>query len=125
VDSELSLGQLLAARQITNKEDWIDPIVGLKGLAPIGESKFFVSGVFVLGGFDLGSDFVDDTIVNVGYQWTKLFSTTLGYRYLDVDYKDGDYLYDVVQNGLVLGLSLEALCRPFGRRVRSGGSTGR
>jgi hypothetical protein len=116
---------LLAARQITNKEDWIDPIVGLKGLAPIGESKFFVSGVFVLGGFGLGSDFVDDTIVNVGYQWTKLFSTTLGYRYLDVDYKDGDYLYDVVQNGLVLGLSLEALCRPFGRRVRSGGSTGR
>jgi hypothetical protein len=29
----------------------------------------------------------------------------LGYRYLDVDYEDGDFLYDVAQDGLVLGLS--------------------
>jgi len=28
-----------------------------------------------------------------------------GYRYLDVDYEDGAFLYDVVQDGLTLGLS--------------------
>jgi len=106
VDSELSLGAgLLPARKISNKESWIDPLVGLKGLTPIGESKFFVSGAFAIGGFSVGSNFMWDANINLGYQWTKGFSTTLGYRYLDVDYEDGDFLYDVAQDGLVLGLS--------------------
>jgi hypothetical protein len=106
VDSELSLGAgLLPARKVSNKEGWIDPIIGLKGLTPIGESKFFVSGAFAIGGFGVGSDFMWDANINLGYQWTKGFSTTLGYRYLDVDYEDGDFLYDVAQDGLVLGLS--------------------
>ena len=106
VDSELSLSAgLIGQREITNKEDWFDPIIGLKGLMPIGESKFFVSGAFVLGGFGVGSDLMWDVNINLGYQWTKGFSTTLGYRYLDVDYEDGDFLYDVAQDGLVLGLS--------------------
>ena len=106
VDSELSLSAgLIGQREITNKEDWFDPIIGLKGLMPIGESKFFVSGAFVLGGFGVGSDLMWDVNINFGYQWTKGFSTTLGYRYLDVDYEDGDFLYDVAQDGLVLGLS--------------------
>jgi hypothetical protein len=41
----------------------------------------------------------------LGYQWTAMFSTTVGYRYLDVDYDEGDFVYDVYQDGLVLGLS--------------------
>jgi len=106
VDSELSLGAgLLPARKVSNKESWIDPLVGLKGLTPIGESKFFVSGAFAIGGFSVGSDFMWDANVNLGYQWTKGFSTSLGYCYLDVDYEDGDFLYDVAQDGIVFGLS--------------------
>jgi hypothetical protein len=106
VDSELSLSAgLIGPREIFNKEDWVDPIIGLKGLMPIGESKFFVSGFFVIGGFGVGSDFMWDANVNLGYQWTKGFSTTLGYRYLDVDYEDDGFLYDVAQDGLILGLS--------------------
>ncbi|MBW1860060.1 MAG: hypothetical protein JRI70_08310 [Deltaproteobacteria bacterium] len=96
VDSELSLGAgLLRPRKVSNKEDWVDPIIGLKGLTPIGESKFFVSGAFALGGFTVGSDLMWDVWANLGYQWTKGFSTTLGYRYLDVDYEKDGFLYDV------------------------------
>jgi hypothetical protein len=29
----------------------------------------------------------------------------LGYRYLDVDYEKDEFLYDVAQDGAVLGLS--------------------
>lgn len=106
VDSELSLSAgLIGSREISNKEDWVDPLIGLKGLVPIGESKFFVSGAFVLGGFGVGSDFMWDANINLGYQWTKGFSTTFGYRYLDVDYENDDFKYDVAQDGLVLGLS--------------------
>ena len=109
VDSELTLKgpqfPSLSERSISNKEDWVDPLVGLKGWTPIGESNFFVSGFFLIGGFGVGSDFMWDANINLGYQWTKGFSTTLGYRYLDVDYDDDGFLYDVAQSGLTLGLS--------------------
>jgi len=106
VDSTLTLKEgLLPSRSISNNEDWFDPIIGLKGLAPLGDSSFFLSGFVVIGGFGAGSDFMWDANINLGYQWTETFSTTLGYRYLDVDYENGDFLYDVAQDGLTLGLS--------------------
>jgi hypothetical protein len=46
-----------------------------------------------------------DANLNLGYQWTTGFSTTIGYRYLDVDYEKDAFLYDVAQDGLILGLS--------------------
>ena len=106
IDSELSLNAgLLPGRTISNREDWFDPIIGFKGLSPLGDSKFFVSGGFVIGGFNVGSEFMWDANVNLGYQWTESIATTVGYRYLDVDYSHGDFLYDVAQQGLLLGLS--------------------
>jgi hypothetical protein len=106
VDSSLKLGAgILPAREISNKEEWVDPIIGLKGRMPLGASKFFISGALVFGGFGVGSDFMWDGLLNLGYQWTAMFSTTIGYRYLDVDYDEDDFLYDVYQDGLVLGLS--------------------
>jgi hypothetical protein len=46
-----------------------------------------------------------DAMLNLGYQWTPMFSITVGYRYLDVDYDEDDFLYDVSQQGLLFGLS--------------------
>jgi len=106
VDSSLTLGAgILPAREISNREDWVDPIIGLKGLMPLGGSNFFVSGALAVGGFGVGSDFMWDALINLGYQWTVTFSTTVGYRYLDVDYDHDGFLYDVSQDGPVLGLS--------------------
>ena len=110
VDSELRLKGaafpgVFPDQSISNSENWLDPLIGLKGLTPLGKSKFFVSGALVLGGFGVGSDFMWDANINLGYQWTKGFSTTVGYRYLDVDYEKDDFLYDVAQDGLVIGLS--------------------
>ena len=106
VDSTLELGEgALPSRKVSNKEDWYDPLVGLKGLAYLGESKFFISGGLAIGGFGAGSDFMWDAQAHLGYRWTRTFSTTLGYRYLDVDYEQDDFLYDIAQDGPVLGLS--------------------
>ena len=108
VDSELSFsGGLgaLAGRRITNKEDWIDPFVGLKGRLPLGESRFFIAGGAALGGFDVGSEVFYELNANVGYQWNRSIGTTIGYRLFDVDYDKDDFLYDVRQQGWQLGLS--------------------
>jgi hypothetical protein len=106
VDSSLTFGAgIMPAREISNREDWVDPIIGLKGLMPLGGSNFSVSGALAVGGFGVGSDFMWDALINLGYQWTVTFSTTVGYRYLDVDYDHDGFLYDVSQDGPVLGLS--------------------
>jgi hypothetical protein len=109
VDSELTLRgpqiPILSERSVSNSEDWFDPMIGLKGMSALGNSKFFVGGAIAIGGFGVGSDFFWDALINLGYQWTEGFSTTLGYRYLDVDYENNGYLYDVAQDGLTLGLS--------------------
>lgn len=106
VDQKLSLsGGPLGKYGIDNREDWFDPIVGVKGMTMIGDSRFFLSGFFIIGGFGAGSDFMWDGNLNLGYRWTETFSTTIGYRYLDVDYENDDYLYDASQDGIVLGLS--------------------
>ena len=106
VDSTLGLkSAILRDREVSNREDWVDPIVGLKGQSFIGASQFFVNGGLMIGGFGAGSGFMWDANFNLGYRWTETFSTTLGYRYLDVDYEKDDFLYDVSQDGPVIGLS--------------------
>ena len=106
VDSELSLsGGPLGTYAVDNREDWFDPMVGLKGLTKIGSSKFYLNGFILIGGFGAGSDFTWDVNLNLGYQWTETLSTTIGYRYLAVDYENDDFLYDVSQDGPTFGLS--------------------
>jgi hypothetical protein len=74
-------------------------------MLPLGESQFYLSGGFVFGGFGVGSDFMGDGLINLGYQWKKGLATVVGYRYLDVDYEHDGFLYDVLQDGFVLGLT--------------------
>lgn len=106
VDSTLSLqGGALPAQKISNREEWLDPKIGLKGLYPFASSKFYFSGGVSMGGFGAGSDVMWDLSANLGYRWTETFSTIFGYRYLDVDYEKDGFLYDVAQKGPVLGLS--------------------
>ena len=68
----------------------------------LGGSKLFLSGFLVIGGFGAGSDFMWDLGANLGYRWGELFSTTIGYRYLDVDYENDVFLYDVAQHGPIV-----------------------
>lgn len=106
VDSELALrGSAGTSISTDNKEEWFDPLVGVKGLTMIGRSKFFVNGAALLGGFGVSSDFMWDVNVNFGYQWSKAVATTIGYRYLDIDYEDDGFIYDVAQDGIIVGLS--------------------
>lgn len=107
LDKELSFqgGFDAASIGLSNREEWLDPFIGLKGLTAISQSRFFFSGFLLLGGFGAGSDFMWDATANVGYRWTNSFSTTIGYRYLDVDYDEDDFLYDIAQHGPILGLS--------------------
>jgi hypothetical protein len=113
VDSQLDLvgglgilpPQYAPPYTISNKESWVDPLIGIMARSALGDSKFFVSGILGVGGFGVGSDHLYDASLHFGYQWSKLIGTTLGYRMYDVKYQDGSFLYDVRQQGWLLGLS--------------------
>jgi len=105
IDTELALGAgILAATTVSHDESWVDPLIGFKARGTLGGGRFFHSLGVLYGGFDVGSDLMWDANVNLGYQWTDGFSTSIGYRYLAVDYSDGGFLYDVVHQGPTLAL---------------------
>jgi hypothetical protein len=93
------------SRDATGKDDWFDPLIGVKGARGIGDSAWFVNGFLMLGGFGVASDMTWDANLNLGYQWTGTFSTTVGYRYFDVDYEDDGFAVDVAMDGLVIGFN--------------------
>jgi len=105
VSTELSLeGGLLPGRDVDSGDSWLDPMVGLRGRADLNE-KVFVTGWAYLGGFDMGSNSMSDLFAGVGYKFGSRTSGVLGYRYMSVDREDGDFLYDVEQQGVVGGVS--------------------
>ena len=108
VDTKLRFGGglgFLAGKKITNKESWLDPVIGIKGRTALGGSRFYVAGGAALGGFGLGSNSFYEISANIGYQWSKSIGTTLGYRLFDVDYESNDFLYDVKQQGWQVSLT--------------------
>jgi hypothetical protein len=105
VSTDLSLGSgSLPGRSLESGDSWFDPMVGLRGRADLND-KVFVTGWAYLGGFDVGSDSMSDLFAGVGYRFGTKTSGVLGYRYMSVDREDGDFLYDVEQQGLVGGVS--------------------
>ena len=108
VDTELRFGggpPPLGGRKVSHAESWIDPALGIKGRMPLGDSKFYLEGGAGIGGFGVGSDLFYEFNGAVGYQWSTSIGTTVGYRMFDVDYEDGDFLYDARQQGWQLGLT--------------------
>lgn len=108
VDSELRFGGglgALAGKKVSNDESWVDPVLGLKGRVPLGNSRFYLGGGAAIGGFGVGSDLFYDVSANVGYQWNNAIGTAIGYRLFDVDYESGGFVYDVRQQGWQLGLT--------------------
>ncbi len=106
-DTELSLSPGLAAgRSKGDKETWADPIVGLRGYLGVTD-KLGLRGYGDVGGFGLASDITYQLLGSVSYAFTDSISVDAGYRYLKVDYDDGDYLLDVVFQGPFLGVVLE------------------
>jgi hypothetical protein len=108
VDTQLEFGGglgVLAGGTLRHKQDWVDPLIGIKGRSVLGQSKFFVAGVLGAGGFGVGSDSFYDVAAYLGYQFNKTIGTELGYRMFDVKYENGSFLYDVRQQGWLLGIS--------------------
>jgi len=109
ITTDLSLGaQFLpdVALSIKATKKWMDPLVGIRGSIPLG-CNFSIKGWGIVGGFDVSSKIFWDFLGTVGYTWNFCDSSIdllAGYRWMSVDYKTCDFLYDVKQFGPIIGL---------------------
>ena len=103
IEVALSAGDVpLAAFSGNDGSTWLDPIVGVKARYDFN-SSWYLTGWGMIGGFGAGSDITWDVLGGVGYQWSDRFSIVAGYRALAVDYEDDGFVYDVIQQGPILG----------------------
>ncbi|MBY5834341.1 hypothetical protein ELH53_11605 [Rhizobium ruizarguesonis] len=94
---------LLGGVELSQTETWADPIVGLKGRVSINQ-QFYLTGWALIGG-GASSDLVWDVMGGAGYQFNERVSAVAGYRAAGVDYKNDGFVYDVVQQGPILGVT--------------------
>ena len=105
VDTRLTLGSGSPQRfSVNNSETWVDPIVGADVKFRPSNSPVCLSGFLGVGGATGGSDSFYDVSGHISYQLTNSMVASIGYRLFDVDYEDDSFIYDIKQQGWVIGL---------------------
>lgn len=101
-DLELTTG-VLAGRRAGDTRGFTDAFVGLRLRAPIAERWTLVGHADVGAG---GSDLSYQLVAGVNYASSKDLTWKAGYRYLAVDYRRDDFVYDIGYAGPYLGLGI-------------------
>jgi len=104
VDTEISFnGGLLDGRSVDDGATWVDAMVGVRGNYAFTQN-FYATGWGLIGAG--GADLDWDVEAGLGYRFNETFSATVGYRAMGVDYNDDGFLFDVVEQGPILGLTI-------------------
>ena len=107
VDTDLDpQGGALGPADFSDGDVWVDPMIGAKGRFNLSD-EFYLTGWGLIGGFGVGSDFTWDVMGAIGYEITGSTSLIAGYRALSVDYSSGAFVFDVVEQGPILGASIK------------------
>ncbi len=97
-------GGLLGGIEREDSATWVDGMVGLRG-------KYSLTPEIYLTGWGLvgagGADVDWDVALGLGYDFNDRISAIAGYRALGVDYSDDGFLFDAVQQGPILGVSIK------------------
>jgi opacity protein-like surface antigen len=103
IDNELSFsGALLPPRSDNGGATWADPVVGLRTILPIG-GGFVANALGDVGGGPNG-DLTWQIYGGIGYEINKSISASVGYRYLSMNHQDGNFKFDINQQGPLLGV---------------------
>jgi hypothetical protein len=105
VDTTISFdGGFLDGRERSDSATWVDGMAGLRGKYMI-TPEWFVSGWGFVG---TGGAKIDwDVAANIGYQFNNTISAIAGYRALGVNYRDDGFIFDTVQQGPILGVTVK------------------
>lgn len=86
----------------SDSASWVDAVAGLRGHYTLTPT-IWLSAWGLVGGGQARLDW--DTAALAGWEFTPGFSAVAGYRAMGVDYRHNGFVYDVVQQGPILGIS--------------------
>jgi hypothetical protein len=105
VDTTISFnGGFLDGRSRSDGATWVDGMAGLRGKYALTD-QWFVSGWGFVGTGGANIDW--DVAANIGYQFNDTFSAIAGYRALGVNYRSDGFVFDTVQQGPILGMTVK------------------
>ncbi len=103
VETDISFnGGLLAGVEREDSATWVDAVVGLRGTTSSPRKSMSRDGGLVGGG---GADVDWDVGLGLGYKFNDTISAVAGYRALGVNYENDGFVFDVVQQGPIVGVS--------------------
>ncbi len=83
-----------------DSDQWVDALAGIRGTHFLTEEVYLTAwGLVGAGQADLDWDIA----VIIGYEFSDRFAATAGYRALGVDYSNDGFVFDVVQQGPLIG----------------------
>jgi predicted porin len=85
-------------------DTWADPLVGVRVILPIGKG-FFANGLGDVGGGP-GGDLTWQLYGGLGYNFNQTFAAYVGYRYLAMNHQDGNFLFNINQQGPLVGVGI-------------------
>lgn len=97
----------LGVVQRDGSESWVDPVIGAHYAIPFADTwSLTLRGD--IGGFGVGSDFAWQGVWTLRWQASPRTGVLAAYRYIDMDYEDGQgsnrFLYDMAIHGPALGV---------------------
>ena len=95
----------LPATTVGQTQSWVDPVLGARFRVNLAKG-WYATLKGDGGGFGVGSQPTWQIYAGAGKEFKKKYSVLLGYRYLDVDYKNGGFLYDTHMSGLLAGFAI-------------------
>jgi hypothetical protein len=102
VDAKARLSGPFADRERDGSRTWVDPIIGINGRIELGGGLAFQAEGDV-GGFGVASDIDWQLLGTFQYEIPEFVTLAAGYRYIAVDFDDGDFLFDVAMQGPIIG----------------------
>jgi hypothetical protein len=104
ISNELSFIGPRVQATVDSKDDWVDPIIGLRLTQRLGERWNLQMRGDVGGG--VNADLVWQAVGMVSFDMTESTTLFFGYRHAAVDYQNGGFLYDVASSGPLIGLGI-------------------
>lgn len=83
-------------------QQWLDGVVGARLKLHLTPSLYATTIGFIGAG---GSRYEWDVFGGLGYQFNATWSAFAGYRAMKVDYRNGNFIYNALQQGPVLGMA--------------------
>ncbi len=106
MDQEITLDPVdpnLQSKMFSNSNSWVDPLIGVKADFTMAKDWFtYVKMDF--GGFGVSSDWTLMALAGCGYKFNQNWNTSLGIKYLGLEYNKDNLYLNVDEYGLALTL---------------------